>query len=342
MQTWFMARKQKREHPELKASELIRELPLALANEAAAVAFLEKQRWGGEPKCAHCESPQVYQMLDAATGQRNQRFLWRCRSCKKQFTVRVGTIFESSHLALRHWCYAFWRSCSSKKGVAALELKRHCQITYRAALFMLHRIRWGMALLPSQGPLLDEIVEADETYVGGKPRKKGVSKRGRGTKKIPVFAVVQRHGPVRVQVVASVNGATLKGAIRAMVAPTATILTDDLNSYRGIGKDFDGGHHSVNHSAKQYSRPWPDPPKAARGANLHTNTIEGFFSLIKRGIMGIYHNVSPKHLHRYMAEFAWRYNVRKLNDGDRTIAAIQSSIGKRLLYREPIGSAPSN
>jgi len=342
MQTWFMARKQKREHPELKASELIRELPLSLANEAAAVAFLEKQRWGGEPKCAHCESLDVYQMTDAATGQRNQRFLWRCRSCKKQFTVRVGTIFESSHLALRHWCYAFWRSSSSKKGVAALEIKRHCQITYRAALFMLQRVRWGMAHVENNATLLREVCEADETYVGGKPRKKGVSKRGRGTKKIPVFACVQRGGPVRVRVVASVSGATLKGAIREMVHPTATILTDDLPSYKGIGAEFEGGHHSVNHSAKQYSRPWPDAPKAARGANLHTNTIEGFFSLLKRGIVGIFHNVSPKHLHRYASEFAWRYNVRLLNDGDRLVSAIQSSIGKRLMYREPIGSVPSN
>jgi transposase-like protein len=242
---------------------------------------------------------------------------------------------EHSHIPLRHWVYALWQVVSCKKGVAALQIKRHTQITYRAALFLLNRLRHGFAHASDVIAKLDEIVEADETYVGGKPRKKGVSKRGRGTKKIPVFAVVQRYGNVRAQVVVSINGETLKGALKKMVSPTAIVLTDDLNSYHGLGKHFEA-HHSVNHSAKEYAREWPgEPPKAAKGDSLHSNTIESFFSLIKRGVMGIFHNISPKHLHRYVDEFAWRYNIRTLNDGDRTVSAIQSMIGSRLMYRVP-------
>ena len=339
MYVWDMGRRKKL-HTELRKSDIVREIPLALADEAAAVAFLEKYRWGSTPTCAHCDSCTVYRMTDVS-GQRSKRFLWRCRSCGKQYSVRVGTVMEHSHIPLRSWVYAIWQVVSCKKGVAALQIKRHIQITYRAALFLMNRLRHGFAHVPDGITKLDESVEADETYVGGKPRKKGVSKRGRGTKKIPVFAVVQRYGNVRAQVVTSINGETLKGALKKMVLPTAIVLTDDLNSYHGLGKDFEA-HFSVNHSAKQYAREWPgEPPKAAKGDSLHSNTIESFFALLKRGVMGIFHNVSPRHLHRYVAEFAWRYNVRTSNDGDRTVAAIQSMIGSRLLYRGPIVSLSS-
>ena len=329
--------RRKKIHTELRKSDIIREIPLAHADEAAAVAFLEKYRWGSTPTCVHCESRDVYQMEDAS-GQRSKRYLWRCRTCGKQYTVRIGTVMEHSHIPLRHWVYAIWQVVSCKKGVAALQIKRHTQITYRAALFLANRLRHGFAHASDVITKLDEIVEADETYVGGKPRKKGVSKRGRGTKKIPVFAVVQRYGNVRAQVVVSINSDTLKGALKKMVSPTAIVLTDDLNSYHGLGKHFEA-HHSVNHSAKEYAREWPgEPPKEAKGDSLHSNTIESFFAILKRGIKGIYHNVSPKHLHRYVSEFAWRYNIRTLNDGDRTVAAIPPMIGSRLLYREPRAS----
>lgn len=328
----------KKLHPELEKSKLVAEIPRACADESAAVAFLERQRWGGSPVCAHCDSPEVYQMVDAATGARNTRYLWRCRSCKQQYTVRIGTVFSDSHLPLRHWCYAFWRAASSKKGVSALEIQRHCQITYRSALFLLNRIRHAMAPAIEEGPKLDGIVETDETYVGGRPRYKGQSKRGRGTSKTPVVACVQRGGGVRIQVVTNVSAASLKRVIRENTAASATIVTDDMPSYNGVGSEFQGGHHTVNHSAGQYSRAGEEG--WTHKTTVHTNTVEGFFSIVKRGLHGIYHSVSKRHLHRYMSEFAWRYTVRELSDGERTCLLVKHTVGKRLLYRAPLEGGP--
>jgi transposase-like protein len=144
-------------------------LPLACSDEAAAVDFMEQQRWAGEPACPRCGDMDVYKML-GADGQRNTRFLWRCRGCKKQFTVRVGTIMEDSPIPLKHWCRAFYEACKSKKGISALELSRDCKLSYKSALFMMHRIRWAMAPANENEPKLTGIVEFDETYIGGKPR----------------------------------------------------------------------------------------------------------------------------------------------------------------------------
>ena len=152
----------------LSKSELIEEIPLACCDETAAVEFLEKQRWGSAPACMKCGSVDVYKMTDSKTGERNRRYLWRCHDCKEQYTVRIGTVYEESRIELRHWCYAFWRASTSKKGVSALEIKRHCQISYRSALFLMTRIRFAMA--PAlDAPKLTGTVELDEVYVG--PRK---------------------------------------------------------------------------------------------------------------------------------------------------------------------------
>jgi len=129
----------------LSKSSIIAEIPLACSDELAAVEFFEKQRWGANPCCVHCGSVNVYKMVDAKTGERNRRYLWRCRDCKQQSTVRLGTVYEESRLPMRHWAYAFWRACTSKKGVSALEIKRHCQISYKSALFLMNRIRFAMA-----------------------------------------------------------------------------------------------------------------------------------------------------------------------------------------------------
>src|SRR5579883_1304876 len=129
----------------LSKSDIVSEIPRACCDELAAVEFLEVQRWGGTPACVKCGSADVYQMRDAKTGERNKRFLWRCHDCKEQFTVRIGTVYEESRIELRHWCYAFWRACTSKKGVSALEIKRQCQISYKSALFLMNRIRFAMA-----------------------------------------------------------------------------------------------------------------------------------------------------------------------------------------------------
>jgi transposase-like protein len=261
-------------------------------------------------------------MTDGATGKRSKRYLWRCHDCKKQFTVRIGTVYEESRLDLRHWCYAFWRASTSKKGVAALEIMRHCQISYKSALFLMNRIRFAMAPDNPAAEKLTGTVECDETYVGGKPRYKGVSKRGRGTSKTPVFAAVERHGRVRRQVVADVSGRTLKRAIREAVDNQARILTDDLPSYQGIGSEYAGGHDTIAHSTKEYVC-----------GDIHTNTAESSFALLKRGITGIYHSVSKDYLHRYLWQFDFLWNTRNMNDGERTALAIRAAEGKRLMYR---------
>ena len=299
-------------------------IPLACADEKAAVEFMEKQRWGSHPACPRCGSVNVYQMRDSKTGERQADYRWRCREKhpSQQFTVRTGTVFEDSRAELRHWCFAFWRASTSKKGVSALEIHRQTGLSYKSSLFMLHRIRFAMAD-SVVGPLGGEV-EVDETYVGGKPRYKGVSKRGRGTKKQCVLAMVERGGRVKTRPIANVTGKTLKAAIREDVHPSSRIITDENSAYTGIGAEFAGGHQTVCHSAREYVR-----------GDIHSNTIEGFFSIVKRGINGIYHAVSKEHLHRYMAEFEFRYNNRDLEDGERTTAAIQAAEGKRLTYRTP-------
>ena len=314
---------------ELEQSEIIDALPKACCDELAAVEFMEYRRWKETPCCLHCGDVNVYKMTDSKTGQRNARFLWRCRGCKKQYSVRFGTVFAESLLPLRHWCYAFWRISTSKKGVAALEIMRQCQISYKSALFMMHRVRWALAPDHGTAPKLTGIVEADETYVGGKPRKTvfgTVSKRGTfGTAKTPVVGVVQRGGQIRRRVVANVNGDNIKEALRECVDKSATVYTDESMMYRWVGAEFEGGHHTVNHSMYEYARD-----------GIGVNTMESSFALVKRSIMGIYHNVSKEHLHRYISECDFRWNHRQMNDGERTALAIKSAEGKRLMYKTPV------
>lgn len=312
----------KRDTHNLTKSDVVEQIPAACSDELAAVEFFEEQRWGANPCCVKCGSVDVYKMTDAKTGERNSRYLWRCRDCKEQYTVRIGTVYEESRLPMRHWAYAFWRACTSKKGVSALEIKRHCQISYKSALFLMNRIRFAMAPDLPTAPPLSGIVEVDETYVGGKPRYKGHSKRGRGTNKTPVFAAVERGGSIRRRVVADVTGKTLKDAIRQVVDPRSLIMSDENLAYKGIGEDFYGGHETVTHSAKEYAR-----------GNVNTNTVESSFALIKRGIIGTYHNVSREYLHRYLWQFDFVWNSRKLNDGERTVLAVKSAEGKRMMYR---------
>src|SRR5271163_2206173 len=207
----------KRDTHNLTKSALIEQIPAACSDELAAVEFFEEQRWGANPCCVKCGSVDVYKMADGKTGERSSRYLWRCHDCKEQYTVRIGTVYEDSRLPMRHWAYAFWRACTSKKGVSALEIKRNCQISYKSALFLMNRIRFAMA--PDEyRPQLMGIVECDEMYIGPrKPRFKGVSGPGRSTNKQPVFCAVERQGELRRRVVADVTAATLQGAIREEV-----------------------------------------------------------------------------------------------------------------------------
>jgi len=266
----------KRDMHHLSKSEIIKQIPLVCSDELAAVEFLEAQRWGNNPMCVHCGSVNVYKMTDATTGKRNARFLWRCHDCKKQYTVRVGTVYEESRIPLKHWCYAFWRAATSKKGVAALEIMRQCQISYKSALFMMTRIRFAMSPDVNTDPQLTGIVEVDETYVGGKPRVKFISKHGRGTSKTPVFAAVERKGRIHRRVITDVTASNLKSAMYEVIDRRARIMSDDFRLYWGVGKMF-LTHETVNHSEKEYSR-----------GDVHVNTAESSFALLKRGIHGIY------------------------------------------------------
>lgn len=305
-----------------KNDPVIQEIPMACADEKAAVEFLEKQRWGDHPACPHCGDTSVYQMKDSKTGERQANFRWRCYGCKSQFTVRVGTVFEDSRIPLRHWCFAFWRASTSKKGVSALEIHRQTGVSYKSCLFMLHRIRFAMAG-DSPGPLSGDI-EADETYVGGKPRQARQPREKWSTKQ-PVMAIVERKGRVRTKVIADVTAKTLSKVIRDNVDPDSSrLLTDEYRGYRAIGREFKHGHEMVDHGHREYVR-----------GDVHSNTVEGFFSIVKRGLNGIYHAVSKEHLHRYMSEYEFRYNNRHLSDGNRTLAAIKAADGKRLMYKQP-------
>ncbi len=301
-------------------------LGIAAQDEASAVAFLEDRRWGALPRCPLCAAETVYQMKDRASGQRNKDYRWRCLDCKRMFTVRTGTIMEESRLPLKVWVHAFWRASASKKGVSALQISRECNLNYKSALFLLHRIREAMSEENGGGDKLQGAVEADETYVGGKPRIKGPhNKRGRGTKKTPVFGVVERAGKARLRVMPRVNSKTLKAALLENVELSSMLITDELAAYRQAGKAFAGGHQTVNHGGREYVR-----------GDIHSNTIEGLFSLLKRGMYGTFHSVSKKHLHRYLSEFAFRYNARKVDDAERVSHAIRAAEGKRLTYKDQL------
>jgi transposase-like protein len=247
----------------------------------------------------------------------------------------VNTILEDSHLPIRLWLMTFAILTTAKKGISALQLQRQLGIgSYRSAWHLCHRIRHAMGKEPMKGLLLGaggKDVAVDETWIGGRPKayhgkkEPGVRRAQRKTLKQPVVALIERGGGARAQVIGDVTAKTLKKVIRENVDRSARIMTDELRSYRGIGKEFAGGHVTVNHSAGEYSRD---------GAG--TNEAEAYFALLKRGITGSFHHVSKKHLQKYVDEFSYRWDRRKMSDGERTNDAIKSSEGKRLMLKEPI------
>jgi transposase-like protein len=298
--------------------------------EDQARAILESIRWPDGPTCPHCGAKTVTRLSDSA---KYRDGLFQCNGCRGQFSVILGTVMQGSHITLRQWVQAFHSMCSHKKGVSALQLQRNLGLhSYQSAWFMAHRIRLAMKADPVASKL-GGIVEVDETFVGGKPRKGKrdqsgdliVNKRGRGTKKIPVVALVERGGKIKTRVVENVNADTLKAAIRESVEKTAAIHTDESNCYAGIGQEFDGGHQTVNHSQGEYAR-----------GNVNSNTAESFFALLKRGVHGTFHHISKKHLPKYCDEFSFRWDERKVTDGERTVEAIKGAEGKRMAYREAV------
>ena len=301
---------------------ILSKIRAASRDEGKAVEFIEAGRWGDDPACPKCGSVDVYQMRDRKTGEREKNYRWRCRDCKKMYSVRTGTVFEETRLPLSVWLHALWRACSSKKGVSALQISRECEISYKSALFLMHRIRFMMH--DGSPPPLSGTVEVDETYVAGKPRyRKPTRGRPKGWSKPMVFAMVERGGNVRAMHMTEVNAANLRAKIVEAVDPSSRVITDEAPYYKRVKEHFQ--HETVNHRSHEYVR---------KGTDVTTNTIEGFFSLIKRGVYGTFHSVSKEHLHRYVSEFEFRYNTRHLDDGERTLEALRGGEGKRLMYRD--------
>jgi transposase-like protein len=294
-----------------------------LCNEETAIAYVESRLWPDGPVCPHCGSVNEATKLK---GKTTRLGLWKCRACRKPFTVRMGTVFESSHVPLHIWLQAIYLMCSSKKkGIATRQLHRTFGGSLKTAWFLGHRIREAMTVLkvdetdPLGGANL--VVEADETFVGGK----AANRKGKIPPKAPVLSLVERDGRVRSFHVPNVTAQTLKPIIVANVSKASYLMTDESPVYWSIGREF-AGHGAVNHSAQEY----------VRGAFWHTNTTENYFSIFKRGIYGCYFHVSETHLHRYAAEFDFRHNNRiglGIDDQTRADRALIGTKGKRLTYR---------
>lgn len=310
-------------------------------NEDAAREFLESKLWAHGRNCPHCGCLETYK-LTAKPGSKSpvRPGVYKCKVCRKQFTVRIGTIFEESKLPISKWLMAIHLMTSSKKGVSSHQIARELDITVKSAWFVTHRIREAMKQEPVAG-MLGGVVEADETYVGGKPRNRvkrtkttnaGRKIIGRGTEKAPVVVLVERDGRALCKPLDRLTKQNLRECLIENVSPDATLMTDEFKSYIGPGKEF-AAHHQVKHKAGEYARLLPD------GLVAHSNTAESFFALVKRGHYGIFHQMSKKHLHRYCNEFSFRWDHRTVSDGQRMVAAIEGAEGKRLMYKEPIRKA---
>jgi len=309
------------ETPEFQDSEKARE-------------FLEAQRWPNGPVCPHCDCKEAYKLTPRPSKKDKhvRNGVYKCKACEQQFTVTVNTIFEDSHIPLNKWVLAIHLLCASKKGMSAHQLHRMLGVTYKSAWFMAHRIRYMMSQ-PSYKSKLHGVIEADETYVGGKRKDQGggAGRPGQTSHKQAVFSVVQRNGDVRSFHIQRVTAENLMEVMCKNMRRDAIVMTDGFSSYGGVGARF-GTHRVINHSTGEYSRKEPGLP------TIHTNTVEGVFSLLKRGITGVYHQVGEHHLHRYLSEFDFRYNARKISDTDRTLLAISQAEGKRLQLRESSAS----
>ncbi len=302
-------------------------LEVASLTEDHARKYFEELRWQNGVVCPHCAGTHCTEMQ----GKKHRVGCYQCNvtTCREQFTVRNGSILESSKVSFKKWVLAFHLLCSSKKGFSAKQLQRELDLgSYKTAWFMLHRIRHAMETQSFEKPLLG-IVEVDQAFIGGKPRPGKDDFREKYHSKQPITVLVERGGRSICGPIPRLTMEMLKEPVRKYVGRRATIMTDDANAYGGLYAEF-AGHETVNHSKKQYAR------KRADGMVVTTNTAESFFALIKRGHFGVYHMMSKQHLHRYCAEFSFRWNWRKQTDGIRREAAIRQIVGKRLKYQEAV------
>jgi transposase-like protein len=298
------------------------------SDEAAARAWFEAARWPNGPVCPHCKGT-----AHAATKIEGR---YRCKSkgCRKDFTVMVGTVMERSHAKLTQWAVAFTMAAASKKGFSAHQLHRQLGCQYNTAWFLHHRVmeamRQGGLDLPPMGGA-GQVVEADETYYGKMAEPHAKKTTGRAfnkdyTHKRAIVALVERGGKVRSFHIPRADKATVAKIVAENISHESRLHTDESNLYRAVGKNF-STHETVNHSVKEYAR-----------GDVTINSAESFFGIFKRGMRGVYQHCSEKHLHRYLAEFDFRFNHREAlgwNDENRAIAAIRSGEGKRLTYHPP-------
>ncbi|TPI43633.1 IS1595 family transposase [Mesorhizobium sp. B2-9-1] len=301
-------------------------------DEAAAFEHVEGMLWPQGPVCHHCGSMEKHYALKGGRTKPSKKNpngveihgLYKCRDCRKKFTVRMGTIFEESHLPLHIWLQALHAMCASKKGVSAHQLHRALEITYKSAWFMCHRIREAMRsndFTPMGGA--GKFVEVDETYIG---RMSGVGNlKGSGTKNT-VLTLVERGGIARSFHVDSATVARVLPIVNANIHKESVFMSDEARLYDNIGPEF-AAHGTVNHGREEYVR-----------GIVHTNTVEGYYSIFKRGMKGVYQHCAEHHLHRYLAEFDFRYSNRVamgIDDNVRSLIALKGAKGKRLTYRQP-------
>ena len=291
-----------------------------------ARVWLEAQLWPDGPICPKCGT------VDEATlmkGKSHRHGLYQCNACREPFTVTVGTLYERSHIPLNKWLAATHLLMASKKGISALQISRLLGVGRKAGWFMCHRIRESLReTKPKALGGKGKTVEIDETFVGGKEKNKHRSKRKHrgtgGVGKEAVFSLVERGGRVRSNHVANVSAKTLRPVLMTQVHRSSNLMTDEAAPAKAMGREFEN-HETVNHSIGEYVR-----------GDAHTNTIESYFAILKRGIIGTYHNVSEAHLKRYLAEFDYRYNERQalgVDDATRMEKSLKGIVGKRLTYR---------
>ncbi len=297
------------------------ELAPYFADETKATKLIERLMWPNGPVCPHCAANErQYELKGKAT----RPSLRKCGLCRKQYTVKVGTIFEDSKVPMSKWLIVIYMMCSGKKGVSAKQVERSIGVSYKCAHFMCHRIRVAMTKDPMRGMLGRHggIVEIDETYIGGKPRNnKHKNKTKAAGKKIAVMTLIESGGKVLTFKIPDSRKGTLQAITRPFVDQSANIVTDSHKGYLGLDKHFNS-HETVDHS-KEF----------VRGLIYHTNFAESYHALLKRSIIGTYHHVSERHLPRYLREREFMWNNRKATDGARLVSAVKGAKGKRLIYK---------
>jgi transposase-like protein len=293
----------------------------AFTDEDKARETLEAIRWPDGPYCPHCGNAEQ-EKIAKGLGNAHRPGLYYCAACNGQFTVTIGTVMEDSKISLSKWLFAMHLMGASAKGMSALQLSRMLGITYKSAWFLCHRIREAMT--PKiVGPIGGEskVVESDETVFGGKAKNRAYAKKE--PNKHTVMTLVERGGKSRSFHIANVKAKTLREKIVTTVSRKSHLMTDELASYEKVGTEF-ANHGTVNHSADEYVR---------LGGFVHVNTAECRFSLMKRAVFGTHHSISEAHLPRYLAEWDFKWNTRKMTDGERAATALKGIEGKRLTYR---------